>query len=93
LRRASTFLLWLQALMATIAHAAPAANHSSDSIPRALSSRLRRKVDAGTEFIMDLLLLLAAGPLYVSSSQPTSIPGRVDLVLGNHNHSTTRVRV
>src|SRR5579872_3859893 len=47
LRRASTFLLWLHALSATSAQAAPAANHRSDSTPRGLSSRLRRSDDAG----------------------------------------------
>src|SRR5581483_4607554 len=72
LRRASTFLLWLQALIATIAQAAPAANHNNDSTPRAFSSRLRRAVDAGIGF-MGLWLLLAAGPLYEPFSPPTSI--------------------
>src|ERR1051326_837298 len=72
LRRASTFLLWLQALMATIAHAAPAANHNNDSTPRALSSRLRRADGAGIEF-MGLWLLLEAGPLYEPTCRSTSI--------------------
>src|SRR5690242_16552708 len=72
LRRASTFLDWLQALMATIAQAAPAANHSNDSTPRALSSRLLRTEGAGIEF-MALRLLLEAPPLYVRSGPSTSI--------------------
>ncbi len=72
LRRASTFLVWLQALMATIAQAAPAANHNNDSTPRALSSRLLRTDGAGIEF-MGLRLLLEAPPLYERSRSPTSI--------------------
>src|SRR5579859_2021598 len=72
LRRASTFLLWLQALMATIAQAAPAASHNKDSTPRAFSSRLRWTDDAGIGF-MGRWLLLAAGPLYEPFSTPTSI--------------------
>ncbi len=52
LRRRSTFLLWLQALRATSAHAAPAASHNSDSTPRAPSSRARRPDDAGLAFMI-----------------------------------------
>src|ERR1700736_3946945 len=51
LRRASTFLVLLQALSATIAQAAPAASQSSDSTPRARSVCLRAD-DAGSRFIV-----------------------------------------
>src|SRR5215208_1417931 len=48
--RASTFLVWLHALSATIAHAAPAASHRSDSTPREVSRAVRTD-EAGSGFM------------------------------------------
>src|SRR5438128_9653495 len=73
--RASTFLVWFHAFRATIAHAAPAASHSNDSTPRALSWGLRT---GGSGFVFIMRGLPAAGPTI-----------RIDLPLGkSHGQST-----
>jgi hypothetical protein len=61
-RRFSTFLDWLHALSATIAHAAPAASHNNDSTPRALSRGVRTD-DAEYGFIVRVGSY-KRGPLY-----------------------------
>src|SRR5207302_9936292 len=68
--RASTFLVWFHAFRATIAHAAPAASHSNDSTPRALSWGLRT---GGSGFVFIMRGLPAAGPLYGSTCHPARV--------------------